>query len=230
MPNSLAMSELDFTYKESIYPISMKDLRYCVYANLALPAQKWYKANGQTERHGMSNVLRNARNTAMASIIVLTTAFGAQAQNDNTLASNVKSKTETTVSSKPTIIHSGSWEAQNYSIDNKALVIHIATGNKETMYTAEEYATMLSAMFLDPERTQNPIKVIFFIEKRDADFTAKCRTYINGHRFDKNGGQLNEGDDFIHPYDLPGHIPTITQKYAATKSKPNTASVGYTHD
>ena len=185
----------------------------------------------------MSAVLDNAKNFALAGAFSLGTIFGVQAQSpangNNVLAMNDKPKTEASANANakaPVIIRSSSWEAQNYSIDNNALVVHIAIGNKEKMYTAEEYATMLSAMFLDPDRTENPTQVVFFIEERNADFSAKCRTYINGYRFDKNGGQLKDGDDFIHPYDLPGFIPVITKKYAAAKSSTPPVSVGYTND
>lgn len=146
---------------------------------------------------------------AVATALILAATLSASAQ-------NTAAKTDTTIK----IIRASDWQAGFYSRDNKALVIRISTGTKEKLYTAEEYARMLGKMFLDTARTSYPLTPVFFVEDTDKDRNSVTTVYMNGIKFDKNGGEFWGGDDKIHPYDLPGYIRQITAQYASMNGWP----------
>lgn len=163
------------------------------------------------------NVLKK---TAIGLSIVATTAFSAQAQtsDDNLLTFNGASKAKTEAMTKAVanalILKKGSsGEARTVSMKYNALVLHVSGGTKDK-YSAEAYAKMLQIMFNDPKRTDYPTKISVLFEESGDDLPTGVFAFINGYKFDKNGGGYYSGDGVFTAAEIVKWIPQITKQHA----------------
>lgn len=102
--------------------------------------------------------------------------------------------------------------AKTLSIRQKALVIHLSTGTQENRYSARQYAEMLHPMFLD-SNLAFPTIVHFVIETTNEDRFDAASVHINGVSYNPETKSLKAGVFPMHPYEIPKHIPSITEAY-----------------
>lgn len=181
------------------------------------------------EIHGINNLqkwnkIMNAKKQLATLSLIALGAFGtlkAQTSNDNLLAFNGAAKTEVVTKSEPVLKKGSGGEARRISNMNKALVVHVSA-NKNDKYTPEQYGLMLQSMFKDSKRTDFPTKISVLFEESEENLPTSFYAFINGHRFDKNGGVYVSGDGVLTTTEVVNLIPEITKQHA---EKNNIAAV-----
>ena len=130
------------------------------------------------------------------------------------MAFNGAANTEVSINNTPVILEGNGGEAQTLSGKNSALVIYLSGGEAEEKYTAEQYAKMLQVMFKDDKRTSFPANVSVVYQESGKERPTVGSVFINGRRYDKNGGEYAKGDGVLTPSQMVQLIPTITSDYA----------------